>query len=121
KLQDGTITVKGDSIPAFLYPHDGYNPDDLNFGLLCSPLLLCFFKHIFTSPLSATHNEPGGVKTKGSQAKINSMEEVMPASIAYAAMQVRWCLCSQDDWCLEDGVFNCVKFYWTIIGLFDND
>jgi hypothetical protein len=40
KLQDGTVTVKGDSFPAFLYPHDGYDPDDLNFGLLRGPLLL---------------------------------------------------------------------------------
>jgi hypothetical protein len=41
RLQDGTIAVKGDSFPAFLYPHDGYDPDDLNFGLLRGPILLC--------------------------------------------------------------------------------
>jgi hypothetical protein len=40
KLQEGTVPVKSDSFPAFLYPHDGYDPDDLNFGLLQGPILL---------------------------------------------------------------------------------
>jgi hypothetical protein len=34
-------------------------------------------------------DEPGRMKTKGSQAKLNGMDSVSAASIAYAALQVR--------------------------------
>lgn len=61
--------------------------DDWDSGLLRSPLLLRVFKHIFTSPSSATRDEPGRMKTKGSQAKLNGMDSVSATSIAYAALQ----------------------------------
>jgi hypothetical protein len=48
------------------------------------------FKHIFTSPSSALHDEVGQKKTKGSQAKLNGMVSVTPAAIAYAALQVSY-------------------------------
>jgi hypothetical protein len=40
-------------------------------------------------PSSATHDEPGHMKTKGSQAKLNIMDSVSATSIAYAGLQVR--------------------------------
>lgn len=35
--------------------------------------------------------------------------------------QLRWCLCSQDDWRIEDGACNRQYFYWTIVSLFEGD
>jgi hypothetical protein len=106
KLQDGSALVTGWDFPTFFYPNDSFIPDNWDSGLLCSPLLLrvcemistrslhCFliffkvFKHIFTSPSSAMRDEPGRMKTKGSQTKLNGMDSVSAVSIAYTVLQV---------------------------------
>jgi hypothetical protein len=62
------------------------------------------------------------------------MDSVMPCSVAYVALQacdqsianfltdirlqLCWCICSQDDWCIKDGAFNCKRFYRTVVKLF---
>ncbi|KAF8227897.1 hypothetical protein L208DRAFT_1294347, partial [Tricholoma matsutake] len=106
----------------FLYPNNSFDPDDWDSGLLCSPLLLhcflIFLKHIFTLPSSAMHDEHGRMKTTRSQVKLNGMDSVSATSIAYAALQLCWCLSSGEDWQLDDGNFDHKKFYSMIVALF---
>ncbi|KAF8219309.1 hypothetical protein L208DRAFT_1341638 [Tricholoma matsutake] len=125
KLQDSSAPVTGWDFPTFFYPNNSFDPDNWDSGLLCSPLLLCVFKHIFMLPSSVTHDEPGlpgRMKTKGSQAKLNGMDSVSATSITYAALQLCWCLSCSEDWQLDDGNFDHEKFYSMIAVLFnDND
>ncbi|KAF8235262.1 hypothetical protein L208DRAFT_1085519, partial [Tricholoma matsutake] len=80
------------------------------------------FKHIFTLPSSVMHDEPGHMKMKGSQARLNGMDSVSTTSIAYATLQFHWCHSCGEDWRLNDGNFDCEKFYSMIAALFnDND
>ncbi|KAF8226276.1 hypothetical protein L208DRAFT_1302793, partial [Tricholoma matsutake] len=74
-----------------------------------------------TLPSSATHDEPGHMKTKGSQAKLNRMDSVSATSIAYAALQLHWCLSCGEDWQLDNGNFNHKKFYSMIAVLFNDN
>lgn len=40
KLLNNKVRVVADDFPALLYPHDGYDPDDVESGLLRNPILL---------------------------------------------------------------------------------
>jgi hypothetical protein len=40
KLRNHKIRVVAGDFPALLYPHDGFDPDDLESGLFRNPILL---------------------------------------------------------------------------------
>ncbi|GLB33255.1 hypothetical protein LshimejAT787_0101390 [Lyophyllum shimeji] len=120
KLQDGRIQATADDIPAFLYPDNEFDPDDMDKGLLRGPLVVRTWRHLFTSPSSAVI-PPGKQRTtvtKGCQATMNGLHAPTPRTIAYAALQTYWFLCSLDDWRLDDGVFNKESFFRNIVGIF---
>ena len=84
-------------------------------------------------------NTPGAGRTKSGQAKLNGLESVTGKTIAYAALhvgsiffsnlmsdvifffQVRWFLCSEDDWRLDDGLFEKKEFFNVIVEMFELD
>ncbi|KAG1798572.1 uncharacterized protein HD556DRAFT_1306024 [Suillus plorans] len=51
-LRSGEMLVCGDQWPIFLYALHTYDPEDPWCGLLRSRLLVCAYKHVFTSPSS---------------------------------------------------------------------
>jgi len=40
RLRNNKVRVVADDFPALLYPHDGYDPDDVESGLFRNPILL---------------------------------------------------------------------------------
>ena len=48
------------------------------------------------------------------------MEHVTPETIAYAAVQARFAISSQETWATEDGDFNYRQFWQAIVELFDD-
>jgi len=40
RLRDNKVRVIADDFPALLYPHDGYDPDDVESGLFRNLILL---------------------------------------------------------------------------------
>ncbi|KAG2758156.1 hypothetical protein P692DRAFT_201835498 [Suillus brevipes Sb2] len=78
------MLVCGDQWPVFLYAHYVYDHDDPWSGLLKSRLLVCAYKHVFTSP-SSVNREPKA--TRSGNARLHGMNCVTMASIAYIATQ----------------------------------
>jgi hypothetical protein len=120
-LKKGSIKVRTNDFPSFLYPQDGYDPDDLESGLLQNPIVVRFFRHIFTSPGSALLENGGKTKAKGCQAKINGMKEVTPGSIAYAHTLFRHFITGIKDWRIEDDLFDRDQFHQMICSFFELD
>ncbi|KAG1850272.1 hypothetical protein C8R48DRAFT_750143 [Suillus tomentosus] len=85
KLQSGEIIVTGDQWPLFLYANYHYDPEDPWNGLFWSALLVCAYRHVFTSP-SSVDKEPKA--THSGNARIHGMTRVTLPSITYIAMQV---------------------------------
>ncbi|KAG1894617.1 uncharacterized protein F5891DRAFT_1254956 [Suillus fuscotomentosus] len=85
-LRSGELSVCGDQWPIFLFAHHTYDTEDPWCGLLRSRLLVCAYKHIFTSP-SSVDKEPKA--TRSGNACLHGMNSVTIASIAYVATQVR--------------------------------
>ncbi|KAJ2930750.1 hypothetical protein H1R20_g6331, partial [Candolleomyces eurysporus] len=114
KLLNQKLRLVGNKFPSFLYADLEYDPDNMQNGLLCSKLILMFWKHVFTSP-SSVSNEEKKVKVKRNQAELNEMEHVTAESIAYICTW--WMLSDLDDWRIDD-VFDRELFYKTLLGLF---
>ncbi|KAG0703966.1 hypothetical protein DFH29DRAFT_874071 [Suillus ampliporus] len=83
-LQSGEMLVCGDQWPIFVYTHHIYDPEDPWCGLLRSCLLVCAYKHIFTSP-SSVEREPKAMRS--GNAHLHSMNSVTIASMAYITTQ----------------------------------
>lgn len=109
-MLSGAIKVYSSDMPALLYHADGYDPDDVLWGLFRNRTLVrvtlqpyhCydfltvvfqFWQSIFTSPKSAIHAPGDAPTSKSSQAKMNGMKTVTPGSIVYAAVMVIRCTC----------------------------
>ncbi|KAF9240961.1 hypothetical protein BU15DRAFT_61267 [Melanogaster broomeanus] len=80
-------------------------------------------KHIFTSPSSALCTSDGGSmrNTRASNAKIHGMAQVDAHHLAYAAMQARFSICSQDRFRELDGKFSSPEFYYRILDFILNN
>ncbi|KAG1842822.1 hypothetical protein C8R48DRAFT_751038 [Suillus tomentosus] len=83
-LRSGKLWVCGDQWPIFVYAHHTYDSEDPWNGLLRSRLLVCAYKHVFTSP-SSVEKEPKA--TRSGNARLHGMNSVTAASIAYIATQ----------------------------------
>ncbi|KAG9310743.1 hypothetical protein JVU11DRAFT_9349 [Chiua virens] len=117
KLRNGQLQVAGDQWPVFLYANYMYDPDDPWNGLLRSGLLVCSYKHVFTSP-SSVGEEPKA--TRSGNARIHGMRSVTGASIAYVATQARFALMSAQVFSRTDLVTDSERFYNSILELLND-
>ncbi|KAG1791016.1 uncharacterized protein HD556DRAFT_1241238 [Suillus plorans] len=116
-LRSGELLVCGDQWPVFLYAHHTYDAEDLWCGLLRSRLLVCAYKHVFTSP-SSVDREPKA--TRSGNAHLHGMNSVTVASIAYIATQVRFALTSLSVFSRTDTATNSETFYHSLLDLLED-
>ncbi|KJA26299.1 hypothetical protein HYPSUDRAFT_132935 [Hypholoma sublateritium FD-334 SS-4] len=112
KLRAGELLVPGDQWPIFLFSSYTYDDNDPAKGLLRSSLLVKTFKHIFTSPSSV---EREAKATRSGNARIHGMTGVTRGSIAYAATQARFALCSSSIFNRNDTITDSERFYDSIL------
>ncbi|KAG2053100.1 hypothetical protein BDR06DRAFT_982904 [Suillus hirtellus] len=117
KLKSGKIIVTGDQWPLFLYADCHYDPEDPWNGLFRSTLLVCAYRHTFTSP-SSVDREPKA--THSGNARIHGMTRVTLPSIAYIAMQIRFSLTSSPVFSCTDTVTDSERFYNSILDIFED-
>ncbi|KAG1869706.1 hypothetical protein C8R48DRAFT_597597 [Suillus tomentosus] len=116
-LRSGEMSVCGDQWPIFLYAHYTYDVDDPWCGLLRSRLLVCAYKHVFTSP-SLVDKEPKA--TRSGNARLHGMGSVTIASMAYIATQVRFALSSSSVFSRTDTTTDSETFYHSLLDLFED-
>ena len=78
--------IKASDYPMFLYNVDKYTPGNIYSGLFQGLLLLRFYWHVFTGPLSWQKGTSAG----GKQARgiANNLKAPTPWTIAYIAIMV---------------------------------
>ncbi|KAL7278864.1 hypothetical protein PYCCODRAFT_1465547 [Trametes coccinea BRFM310] len=116
KLRHGTVKMNHKGLPSFLYAeHDG-PPEHHPKHLFRGPLLMQAYRCIWTSPESASR-EPGvGGSGRGSISRVNGIDTVSPATIAYVACLLRHVLSSEATWKEQDAkVFNGATFFKKIV------
>ncbi|KAG0697117.1 hypothetical protein DFH29DRAFT_984409 [Suillus ampliporus] len=106
-LRSGEMLVCGDQWPIF-YPW---------CGLLRSRLLVCAYKHVFTSP-SSVEREPKA--TRSGNARLHGMNSVTIASVAYIATQVRFALSSSSVFSRTDTTTDSEMFYHSLLDLLED-
>ncbi|KAG1847966.1 hypothetical protein C8R48DRAFT_779037 [Suillus tomentosus] len=116
-LRSGELLVCGDQWPIFLYAHHIYDAEDPWCGLLWSRLLICAYKHIFTSP-SSVDREPKA--TRSGNARLHGMNSATIASIAYVATQVRRELCFFVLFSRTDTTTDSETFYHSLLDLLED-
>ncbi|KAG2743180.1 hypothetical protein P692DRAFT_20878814 [Suillus brevipes Sb2] len=116
-LKSGETAVRGDQWPMFLYAGYVYDPDAPWQGLLRSDILICGFKHVFTSP-SSVEKEPKA--TRSGNAYLHGMKSVTKGSLAYIATQVRFSLSSSSVFSRTDTVTDSENFYHSILDLLED-
>ncbi|KAG1906193.1 uncharacterized protein F5891DRAFT_1125612 [Suillus fuscotomentosus] len=116
-LRSGELLVCGDQWPVFLYAHHIYDAEDPWCGLLRSRLLICAYKHIFTSP-SSVDREPKA--TRSGNARLHGMNSATIASIAYVATQVRFALTSSSVFSRTDTTTDSETFYHSLLDLLED-
>ncbi|KAG2105842.1 uncharacterized protein F5147DRAFT_579251, partial [Suillus discolor] len=104
--------VCGDQWPIFLFAHYTYDTEDPWCGLLRSCLLVCAYKHVFTSP-SSVDKEPKA--TWSGNARLHGINSVTIASIAYVATQVH----SSSVFSWTDTTMDSETFYHSLLDLFE--
>ncbi|KAG2345695.1 hypothetical protein BDR05DRAFT_880159, partial [Suillus weaverae] len=113
----GELSVCGDQWPIFLFTHYMYDTEDLWCGLLRSCLLVCAYKHIFTSP-SSVNKEPKAMQS--GNARLHGMNSVTIASIAYVATQVQFTLSSSSVFLRTNTTMDSETFYHSLLDLFED-
>ncbi|KAG2141981.1 hypothetical protein DEU56DRAFT_734009 [Suillus clintonianus] len=116
-LKSGETAVRGDQWPMFLYFGYIYDPEAPWHGLMRSELLVCGFKHVFTSP-SSVEKEPKA--TRSGNAYLHGMKSVTKGSLAYIATQVRFALSSSSVFSRTDTVTDSENFYHSILDLLED-
>ncbi|KAG1848781.1 hypothetical protein C8R48DRAFT_778721 [Suillus tomentosus] len=116
-LRSGEMLVCGDQWPIFLYALHTYDPEDPWCGLLRSRLLVCAYKHVFTSP-SSVEREPKA--TRSGNARLHGMNAVTIASVAYIATQVRFALSSSSVFSRTDTTTDSETFYHSLLDLLED-
>ncbi|KAF8910401.1 hypothetical protein CPB84DRAFT_1842437 [Gymnopilus junonius] len=107
KILDGKIKINDEDLPVMLYPQpNGFDKDDIEGSLLRNQTIVRFWRHIFTSPKSATR--PPGMKpgSRTGQAFINGMKEVTPGSIIYATIMFWYTISAIDNWRNDDNLMD---------------
>ncbi|KAG6851912.1 hypothetical protein C0991_005040, partial [Blastosporella zonata] len=104
--------------PSFLYDTTIHNPDNVMEGFLRGYLLLCVYRHIFTSPSSSMTGSRDA--TKPAKAHIHKLEMVTGCTITYTAVQAHFALSSCARWDIKDGKFNLQSLFNNIVALFES-
>ncbi|KIM89667.1 hypothetical protein PILCRDRAFT_60453, partial [Piloderma croceum F 1598] len=136
--QNCKMAIPSDQWPTFLYVNNMYDPEDPWKGLLRSSILVCAYKHVFTSPSSVDNAakatwsvrwylcEPTASVVKfvkkiyqpfTGNAHIHGMTHVTPASIASIATQAQFALSSSSVFSRTDAVTSLEGFYNSILDL----
>ncbi|KAG1890410.1 hypothetical protein F4604DRAFT_1876902 [Suillus subluteus] len=116
-LRSSELLVCRDQWPVFLYAHHTYDAKDPWCGLLRSRLLVCAYKHIFTSP-SSVDREPKA--TRSGNAPLHGMNSITIASMAYIATQVRFTLNSSSVFSRTDTATDSETFYHSLLDLLED-
>ncbi|KAG1748795.1 hypothetical protein EDD22DRAFT_981865 [Suillus occidentalis] len=116
-LKSGETAVRGDQWPMFLYAGCAYDPEDPWKGLLRNEMLICGFKHVFTSP-SSVDKEPKA--TRSGNAYLHGMKSVTQGSLAYIATQIRFALSSSSVFSRTDTITDSENFYHSILDLLED-
>ena len=86
-IQSGDRAIKATSFPMLLYDEAKFDPNNPYSGLFQGPLLLKFYRHVFTGPKSWKDGKPSGGKSpRGIQHKLKAPT---PRTIAYVAVMVQ--------------------------------
>ncbi|KAK0488043.1 hypothetical protein EDD18DRAFT_1081952 [Armillaria luteobubalina] len=119
---NGKVKVTASEWPSFLYDQDLYDPMDDEVGLMKGYLLLhvCAFLMVFYYSQSFNRFTYPYFAAMGSIAKINGIQLVSGCQIAYAACQACYVLSSKDGWTEQDGAFDMMTFYNSIVALFES-
>ncbi|OBZ79047.1 hypothetical protein A0H81_01500 [Grifola frondosa] len=118
----GKIFVLSGDYPSYLYSEENHIEGKTLSGILEGPLLV---QVLLPSHLHRQEHCTGGpwnparCITQVVAAK-NDMTRVTPASIAYVACLVRFCLSAQTEWCVTDGDFSYETYYGYLVELFDD-
>ncbi|KAI9066044.1 hypothetical protein FKP32DRAFT_1674307 [Trametes sanguinea] len=122
KLRHGHVKMNHKGLPSFLYAEHDAPPEHHPKYLFQGTLLMQAYRCIWTSPESAS-KEPGvGGSGRGSISRVNGVNSVRPANIAYVACLLRHVLSSEATWREQDPkVFNGARFYKKIIKFFTVD
>ncbi|KAF7973006.1 hypothetical protein HWV62_16384 [Athelia sp. TMB] len=123
--------VTAHSWPLFLYEDYTCDIEDVQKGLLKSPMLVKAFKYLFTSPSSASEDHTDAPRpakraknkhgaTRTNVAGLIGLKNVTPRSIAYVAVQLRFALSNTTSWRLVDIDFSQVEFYGAIVDFFES-
>ncbi|KAK7064900.1 hypothetical protein R3P38DRAFT_3302317 [Favolaschia claudopus] len=120
-IANGTIKVTGRMFPRFFYPHDWvYDGENLMDKLFEGHLMIRTGKCILQGPSQAL-KPPGAHRgNRGNAAKIGA-RAMTPRLLAYIGIQTLFSISSLDTWQQTDGGFDYEQFYWTIVGLFEDD
>lgn len=116
-LRSSEMLVCGDQWPIFLYTQHTYDPDDPWCGLLRSRLLVCAYKHVFTSP-SSVEKKPKATQSRN--ARLHGMNCVTIASISYIATQVQFALSSSSVFSRTDTTMDSEIFYHSLLDLLED-
>ncbi|KAM6491333.1 hypothetical protein JOM56_013107, partial [Amanita muscaria] len=87
KVQSGRRVIKASDYPMFLYDEDKYVQGDFYSGLFQGPLLLKFYRHVFTGPSSSKEGTSAGGKV--ARGIMHGLKAPTPRTIAYVAIMVR--------------------------------
>ncbi|KAG2361772.1 hypothetical protein BDR07DRAFT_1286182, partial [Suillus spraguei] len=116
-LKSSETVVYGNQWLIFLYVGYEYDPEDPWKGLLRSEILICGFKHVFTSP-SSVDNEPKAMCSGNTY--LHSMKSVTKGSLAYIATQIWFLLTSLSVFSCTDSVTDLENFYHSILNLLED-
>jgi hypothetical protein len=120
--------------PVFCYDDSKYDPTDPLKGLFEGPLLLRYWRHIFTGPASVEGGRSHGRLPRG---VLHGLTKPTPQTIAYTAVlvrqlgiylvsrstnlnKVRWVLSSKKSMD-PDGNFDLTDFYYSVLELLDSE
>ncbi|KAK7682758.1 hypothetical protein QCA50_014141 [Cerrena zonata] len=115
------VRISTCDLPSFLWDQDAVVQGDRLAGLLRGSLILKSFRSVFTGPRTVKRKVVGLAPGKPCIATMFDIKPYMAFCIAYICVLVRFALNSQDTWSSEDGDFNAIVFFNTIVNLLESD
>ncbi|KAI8994033.1 hypothetical protein BD414DRAFT_411224, partial [Trametes punicea] len=112
--------VSGSHWPTFAFDEDKFNPVTPWESFLRGRLIVQAFRHIFTSPSSATtENNDGSRSTRSGNAALHGMTRVTIGSIIYCATQVHFALSTAAVFNKNNKSNDSVVFYHSLVEFFE--
>ncbi|KAA1473806.1 hypothetical protein DENSPDRAFT_764248, partial [Dentipellis sp. KUC8613] len=120
-IRDGEILLSADTFPKLCWHHNEIDNEDVLHGFLRTHEAVKCFRHVFTSPSSATIALPDNLlthepdtrpgkkvagATRGSNASLIGLDRVTPRSLAYIFVMVRVALSDMPEYSNMDGEFD---------------